>query len=959
MYKVVKGGKMNVYVELLGYPSVTLDGCAVSFPYKKAEALFYYILLVKRAPRENLIGIFWGDFNDKTAKKNLRDALYKIKKSFGFEVLLSPHKHEILINPNVRFVIDIEDFEQNSNIHLYKDDFLKDFFIKDCYDFEEWVNQLRNEYRQKYMDIIRSKINSRSDIAFTKNIEYYSSILLKEDPYNEKFHREMMITYSSRREYNKAISIYYQLINSLRTDLDIDPEPATTSLFKEIMDKRMTDNKNLDDELFFVGREKEIRIIKNNLEHSSNNIYKSCFISGEAGIGKTQLLNKLAQDISKDSWIILKGSCNESDKQFFLQPWDYLAKQLHEALVKEKIQIPKLWQDVISYFFPSFDQTVETLDIDTIERIESVKFQVSFDAVIGALRMLSLKKPIIIIFDDIHWMDNYSYNLLSSLLVKLNNILLIATFRDSYQREIEAKAFSTLRKNSFQFISLSRFNREETLLFVKKYDPTLTINEDILDRLYLKTEGIILFIIEYLSIFKENSDNLLDSRKVESILRSRLNELNPLEQKILNISSVFVNNIDLNFLLNYLNNDEDDVFEAIESLQNQKLLKEVSEEDSICYQFSHSILRDFIYSNLSYTSKKRYNDKIASFYERCLKNHPRDRFLYPRIIAHFEKAKNIEKVLTYSIKNLSAYSSINLEQFPFIHKSEFIEPIDFESIFSNIDNLLDNIHIEPVRKKQYEMDYIYIKGKYYIRNGEYKIGVHCIDTFIKYAEEIKSYNHMIDGYHQIIYYCIQVNDLNKMHLYLNKIQKISSQNSDVKEKGTLYRWRGLYAIRVEDFDNAVDYLHKSIEIFKNLSLLENKYVVNIAAAYNYLGNINKYKGDYLTAIEFYKKAISLCESNNIMKGLDIFYTGLGQSYYESGQFEEADKYIKKALEYFIKYQNSWGRAIAEGYAALLARDKNDIAGYQHHLSTGEYYANKLKNPYSMALIERIKQLDNT
>lgn len=213
---------------------------------------------------------------------------------------------------------------------------------------------------------------------------------------------------------------------------------------------------------------------------------------------------------------------------------------------------------------------------------------------------------------------------------------------------------------------------------------------------------------------------------------------------------------------------------------------------------------------------------------------------------------------------------------------------------------------------------------------------------------------MLDGYHQIIYYCIQVNELNKMKLHLNKIQKIIVQNSDVKEKGTLYRWKGLYAIRIEDYDNAVTYLHKSIEIFENLSLLENKYVVNIAAAYNYLGNISKYKGEYLDAIVFYKKAISLCESNNIMKGLDIFYTGLGQSLYESGQFMEADKYILKALEYFNKYQNSWGRAIAEGYAALLARDKNDMPGYHSHLITGEYFANKMKNPYSLALIQRIK-----
>ncbi|MBN2284959.1 MAG: DUF2791 family P-loop domain-containing protein [Tissierellales bacterium] len=945
---------MNVHVELFGYPSVTSNGKPVVFPYKKAEALFYYLLIVKKTSRENLTSIFWSDFNDQSAKKNLRDALYKVKKAFDFEILLSPQKSEVELNPEVNFDIDIDKFVQSPSISLYKEDFLKDFYVKDCYDFEEWMEQLRNEYRQIYINLVRDKINSKSDFSEIKSLEYYSAILLKEEPYNESLHREMMKTFSLRGEYNKSLAIYYQLINALRNDLDVEPEPSTTSLFKEIIDMRSNDSKITEDELFFVGRERELKVIKHNLERVKSSDYKSCFISGEAGIGKTHMLNKLVQDLSKDSWIILKGSCNESDQHFFLQPWDYLSKQLYDALEKEQIKIPKLWQDVISYFFPSFNETLISLDIDTIERIESVKFQVSFDAVIGALRMLSYKKPIVIIFDDLHWMDTYSYNLLSSLLLKLDNIILIASIRDSYQKEIETKAYSTLKNNSFEFISLNRFNKEETRTFVEKYDPTLILNKEMLDKLYQKTEGIILFIIEYLHIYKENKENLLDSVKVENILRSKICSLNTQEQKILNISSVFINPIDLNFLLTYFIDNESDVFEALESLQNQKLLKEISDEDAVYYQFSHSILKDFIYNSLSSASKRRYNNKIANFYELRLKNHPRDRFLYPQIIAHFERAKNTEKVLAYSLKNLSSYSNINLEQFPFIHKSEFVDPIDFESMFANIDVLLDQIHIEAARKKKYEMDYLYIKGKYYIRNGEYKLGLPCIDLFIKYSEENNSYNHMLDGYHQIIYYSIQVNDLNRMNLYLNKIQKITSQNSDVKETGTLYRWKGLYAIRVEDYDNAVIYLQKSIEIFENLSLLENKYVVNIAAAYNYLGNINKYKGEYLSAIEFYKKAISLCESNNIMKGLDIFYTGLGQSLYESGQHETAHHYILKALEYFNKYNNSWGRAIAEGYAALLARDKNDISGFYTHLANGEHYANKMKNPYSLALIQRIK-----
>ncbi|MDW7669133.1 MAG: hypothetical protein SCJ93_09935, partial [Bacillota bacterium] len=93
----------------------------------------------------------------------------------------------------------------------------------------------------------------------------------------------------------------------------------------------------------------------------------------------------------------------------------------------------------------------------------------------------------------------------------------------------------------------------------------------------------------------------------------------------------------------------------------------------------------------------------------------------------------------------------------------------------------------------------------------------------------------------------------------------------------------------------------------------------------------------------------------IVKGLDVFYTEAGQVCYELDKFEMSLHYIKEALNYFEKYENIWGRAIAEGYYALiLAREGKEFSAIKH-LELGEKYAEKMNNPYSINLIKKIKK----
>ncbi|MHC6179892.1 AfsR/SARP family transcriptional regulator [Clostridium sp. JNZ X4-2] len=94
-------------VKMFGNFEAAMDDKKVLFPYNKAQALFCYLLINKECTREKLAGLLWSEEEEHRAKKNLRNALYKIKKTFNLEVFISPRKSTVMINPDINIQSDV------------------------------------------------------------------------------------------------------------------------------------------------------------------------------------------------------------------------------------------------------------------------------------------------------------------------------------------------------------------------------------------------------------------------------------------------------------------------------------------------------------------------------------------------------------------------------------------------------------------------------------------------------------------------------------------------------------------------------------------------------------------------------------------------------------------------------------------------------------------------------------
>ena len=106
----------NINFKLFGNPTITENGKEIYLPPGKVSALLYYILLKKVVSRDEAAAIFWGRSNENRAKVSLRNAIYKIKRAFGEDVIETPNKTILSINDKLDIFVDV--IESVSYTHL-------------------------------------------------------------------------------------------------------------------------------------------------------------------------------------------------------------------------------------------------------------------------------------------------------------------------------------------------------------------------------------------------------------------------------------------------------------------------------------------------------------------------------------------------------------------------------------------------------------------------------------------------------------------------------------------------------------------------------------------------------------------------------------------------------------------------------------------------------------------------
>jgi DNA-binding SARP family transcriptional activator/tetratricopeptide (TPR) repeat protein len=955
---------MKIQVILFGVPKIIVDHETIEFPFRKAEAIFYYLCVRRRVTRDELVNLFWSELKEETAKKNLRNALYQIKKTLGDTVLKTPKRTIVELGESVEIDCDVDQLLENKEIDAYIGPFLQGYTVKNAINFDDWMIGFREHCRERFTEYAYETVET--DTQDFNHLIQTMQVVIKVDPYDERAYRLIMDAYARSGHVNKSFKIFQSLKNILNEDLGVEPDLETKSLFEKLAVQREEESTPRQPANMY-GRKQELEILNRGLRNYTADIsYKSILIEGEAGIGKTTLLENFleSQVLGGDSEslkrpIVLSTICYQSEAAFYLKPWHAILEQIIDLTNAHDIFWPVQWRRELLRIFPSLADrlVIDEMDIEqSISLSPTLQVHLLEDIISQLLGLITSKFKILITVDDLQWMDEMSLAILTSQMLQYgrDKLMFIGLKRSGSSNVVRKMKATLLRNGLVDVIHLSRFTRSDIKAFLKQTDSNIG-DDDILDAIYSETEGNPFFIKEYL-IALSDSEVCTMTTAMRNIIEGRFNDLTKDASNLLDLIACFSDKIEFEALREVSGKNELELLEFIDELQGKNILLEGGESGQL--SFSHHKIREYIYENLNATKRKVLNLKIAEWFLQHIRSYG-----YERVIYHYRQAEEFVKAMKYHLIYIEGFLNFEHELYPVIDVSidnKTLRLADNNRVmlwFKEAESELEVLR-EQVRS-QTEIDYLKMRlllmqGRYYIREGLYEIGRSAIDELIEIAKEHEDYAFMLKGIRQLVNYAVQTYDEVLMNIWIDKALNILSKFESKEEEGMIKRLRGLALMLMHRYDEAEIELKNAIALFKALDNRRGKYRLNIAACHNYLGDLHRMQCKFEEAMKSYELAIEISELSGVSRCTSIFLTNAGQTAFDYGRKDEARAYFEEAIRQFDVYGTVWKRAIAEGYMALIKLERNIPDEAYAHLEFSGMYAKKLKNPYSIGIFNKVR-----
>lgn len=914
----------DLSIELFGIPRVERNGEGIDFPYSKVNALVYYLAVNGATSREELAGLLWPDEREDVAKKNLRNAIYRAKKTVGLDFIISPKKSILLLDPDMDITCDACEFSKDpeNQLQLYKGDFLQGFSIKDSEQFDYWVLKMRRFYDKRFSNYAYMVLNKAVEEGRFDHVEKGINTLVARDEYDERNVRLLMRFYAKTGRPGKVIQTYYKLKKVLRDDLGVSPDSKTQAIYEEVVGQiKISKKKPKKNPDFFYGRYQERARIQESFRLQAQGQAISFLIEGETGIGKTSLIHRSLAEGPEDLRTV-EVLCYQAEKDYPMRSFGLLVQKLGKGLEEVGGRLPVLWNSTMQKLFPPLEESFQDLVLS--ESFQNLNQDQLVQVVVDAMKEFLQEAPLVVIFEDIQWMDSYSLRLLTSVILRTSNrVVFLLSMRPEGKKWAEPVLAPLIRTGRLDPIHLPRFNEEESYDLVQTY-LSQDLGEEWKPKIYKETEGNPFFLVEYGKLIHRSDPDKLLTKHIIDAMRARFAYLSKSERDLLNIISYFYDEAPLSILTDLTGWSDLDIIGILESLEDAYVLEENPHKKDVGIQFTHVKLREFFYMTQPYSKKKVIHRMIAELLEKNLKK-KKSLYLYSKLIYHYRAADDEYKAIKYELENLNYYLNFSHELFPILTIQDQDERnhvyIPREEIKTLFQSLEDRFHW--LEKDRPDLDltdltiqYHYMRGRYRIRDGAYPEGLQDIHYVIKEAKDLGDQDYVLEGYKQLIFYNIQTNQAQDMARYIEDALNLAVQCNYHKEIGILLRLKGLYNIMIGRFGQAEQLLVESINTFTVTQEVANRYAVNIGAAYNYIGEIRFQQGRYQEAVAAYDKALDLSEGKHALSSMSIFYINKGKALFAQGKYGEAEDELNKAYALYGQFDSFWKRPVLDAYMAL-------------------------------------------
>ena len=413
-----------------GFRARLSSGRRLVLQRRKAQALVAYLALAPGRPssRETLISLLWGDLPDEQARHSLRQTLLDIRHWGRAPGVLLVDGDELALDPR-RVHVDVLEFERlarqsTKKAHeraalLYTGDLLAGLPVR-AEGFEEWLRGERDRLRQSCIRLLENLVAAQASASEFDRAVQTAHRLLAIDLVHEPTHRTLMQLHERLGDRSAALRQYQICAKVLERELGVAPEIETTRLHEALLSR-------LRSAPLTVGRETELARLRRIVRHVAGGRGQLLVLSGEAGIGKTHLLEELANEAHSLQFDRASGRCYELTRILAFGPWLDVLRGTRVVNDPDLLgRLGTLERLELTRLLPEIGEP-ERLPAEPPDDHSKL-----FEAFAHLLKLLSEKRPLLVAIEDLHWADDISIRLLASLGERLQNsrVLLAATVRD-------------------------------------------------------------------------------------------------------------------------------------------------------------------------------------------------------------------------------------------------------------------------------------------------------------------------------------------------------------------------------------------------------------------------------------------------------------------------------------------------------------------------------------------------
>ena len=440
-------------LKLLGVPEARLDGRVLTLRTKKALALLVY-LVVERGPhsREELAELLWpksGRSKDRMALRsalaNLRRELGETEDSRGARLLVE--RDSLSFNATSGTEIDLETihaaFEaartssvtsrreppqeglrQELLVQLgeaadaYRGEFLQGFYLDDASEFDYWANLERERWRTEAGLVLDRLSQCLLKAGAIREAVDVAERWMDHDPLSEDANERLMQALHALGDTAGALMVYEQYRSTLKQNLSAEPGPEPEALAARIEaeNRQMASSRPSArsaawlPEPPFVGRSEEFGILIAEYHSARRGSVRAVAVAGEAGIGKTRLVEQFLRWALAEGADVLKGAAFEATGGL---PYGPLVGALRERVDRERAPddlLDDVWLSELSRLLPELEERYPDLSPPTSD--ETAAKARLFEAVAELVVALAERKPIVLFMDDMQWADAATLDLL-------------------------------------------------------------------------------------------------------------------------------------------------------------------------------------------------------------------------------------------------------------------------------------------------------------------------------------------------------------------------------------------------------------------------------------------------------------------------------------------------------------------------------------------------------------------